>query len=180
MSASPGASTTRASCILAARRAWANSAKARETSPRSGYPEGVTSRTAAAMPGPPRACRSDAASSEGPAQPWPERPASWRAHEAFDADQIERRHETAMRPEQGTHLLRQRREQLPLKPMPEIGWRRAQGHRGCLPGRLCPQTRDATGRPRNPPLHPNQLMSAKITRGQMVLQEARRFDGQKE
>ncbi len=81
------------------------------------------------------------------------------AHEALDADQIRRRHETAVRPRQRAHLLRQRREQLPLKPMPEIGWLRAQGHRGCLPGRLWAQTRDTTGRPRNPTLPQNQPKS---------------------
>ncbi len=83
------------------------------------------------------------------------------AHEALDADEIRRRHETAMRPRQRTHLLRQRREQLPLKPMPETGWLRAQGHRGCLPGRLWAQTRDTTERPRNPtlPLPQNQPKS---------------------
>ena len=48
------------------------------------------------------------------------RTAPRRPHKAFHADEIERRYKTAMRPQQRTHFLRQRREQLPLKPAPEI------------------------------------------------------------
>ncbi len=55
----------------------------------------------------------------------PTRAASRCAHEAFDADEIRRCCKSAVRPEQP-----------PLKPVPETGWLRAQGHRGCLPGRL--------------------------------------------
>lgn len=48
------------------------------------------------------------------------RTAPRRAHKAFHTDKIQRRNKTPVRPKQWTHLLRKRREQLPLKPTPEI------------------------------------------------------------
>ena len=42
------------------------------------------------------------------------------AQEALNTDKVESRNKTPVRPKQRAHLLRQRREQLPLKPTPEI------------------------------------------------------------
>ena len=97
-------------------------------------PRHATGPTAAATPGSPRACRSDAKSSEGPTRPLRERPAPGRCgpppddpHRAASRrDSPPHRQDQAppkkrpVRPKQGTNHLRQRREQFPLKPMPTI------------------------------------------------------------